>query len=189
MTQIGEDGDIEMDPVHPRLHQRVARHLHGHGVTTSVGPLPVTYSGQHALDFGRFRRGARPREGPHDVGGPTAGFEQVPEELGDRGLAIRAGDPDHEQVARRVPVERGSQLGHDRTRRARGDTGLHHGPVEQLGDEVLAQEPDRAPVDGLGGVVVAVRDQSGHAAEQVSGHHPSAVMGNAPDLHRCGVPG
>ena len=61
--------------------------------------------------------------------------------------------------------------------------------IEKLGDEVLAQQPHRAPVDRLGGEGVAVAEQSGHAAEEVPRHDAAAVVGDATDIHRCRVPG
>ena len=70
-----------------------------------------------------------------------------------------------------------------------GDAGLDHRLVEQLGDEVLTEQPHRAPVDRLGGIGVAVADQSGHAAEEVTGHDPAAVVGDAAILDRGRVPG
>ncbi len=69
----------------------------------------------------------------------------------------------------------------------RGDPGLHHVVLQQVGDEVLAQEPDRAPVDRLGGVHVAVADVARHAAKEVSGYDPPAVVGDATHLDGGGV--
>ena len=158
VAQIGEDGHVEMDALHPGLDQRMAGHLHGHGVTTAVGELAIAHLGQHALHLGRLRRGADAREGAHHVGRSAGGLEEVPEQLGHRGLAVRPGDADHQEVAGREPVEGGGQAGHDRADGARGDERLDHGSIEQLGDEVLAQQPDRAAVHGLGGEGVAVAE-------------------------------
>ena len=62
------------------------------------------------------------------------------------------------------------------------------GASEQLGDEVLAEQPDRTPLDRLGGMGVPVADASGHAAEQVPRDDPTAVVGDPADVHRGRVP-
>ena len=59
--------------------------------------------------------------------------------------------------------------------------------VDELGNEVLAEEADGAPVHRLGGMGVAVTDAAGHAAEEVTGDDPTAVVRDAADLDRGGV--
>ena len=68
-----------------------------------------------------------------------------------------------------------------------GDPGLHDVLVDQLGNEVLAQEADGAAVHRLGGVDVPVADAAGHATEEVPGNDPAAVVRDPPDLDRGGV--
>ncbi len=68
MAQVGEDRDVEVDALHPRLDQRVARDLHRNRVAHTVGHLPVTDAGQDPLHLGGLRRGADARQRPHHVG-------------------------------------------------------------------------------------------------------------------------
>ncbi len=104
--------------------------------------------------------------------------------LGDGGLAVGARHTDHQQVARRVAVEGGRKTGHDRAHGPRCDARLDDSLVEQLGDEVLAQQPDGTAFHRLARVGVPVADQAGHAAEEIAGHDPAAVVRDAADLHR-----
>ena len=83
-----------------------------------------------------------------------------------------------------MAVEGCGQPGHDGAHGALRDPSLHHLLVQQLRDEVLAQQPDGAALDRLGRVGVAVADETGHAAEEVPGHDPPAVVRDATDLHR-----
>jgi hypothetical protein len=59
--------------------------------------------------------------------------------------------------------------------------------VDQLGDEVLAKEPDGATVHRFSGVRVPVADTPGDATEEVAGHNPATVVRDPADLHRRGV--
>ena len=68
-----------------------------------------------------------------------------------------------------------------------GDPGLHDVVVDELGNEVLAQEADGTAVHRFGGVDVPVADAAGHAAEEVPGHDPPTVVRDPADLDRGGV--
>ena len=188
VTQVGEDGHVEVDALDPRLHERMARHLHGDRVAGAVPLLAVTHAGQEALDLGRLgcRTGARERA--HHVRRPTRRAEEVTQDLGHRGLAIRPGDADHQEVPRRMVVERSGQTRHDWPHGPGRDSGLDDTVVEQLGNEVLAQEADRAALDRLAGIGVPVARQPGHATEEVAGNDPAAVVRDASHLHRGRVP-
>ena len=120
------------------------------------------------------------------VGRPVA-LEEVAQQLGHGRLAVGSRHADHQQVTGGVAVEGGGQPCHDRAHGARRDPGLHHVLVDQLGDEVLAQEADGATIDRLGGVGVPVADAAGDAAEEVTGDDPAAVVRDAADLDRRGV--
>ncbi len=117
------------------------------------------------------------------MGTPVA-LEQVAQDLGDGGLAVGPRHADHHQVACRVVVEGGGQTGHDGAHGSLRDTGLDHLLVQQLRNEVLTQQSDGAALDCLGRVGVAVADEAGHAAEEVPGHDPPAVVRDATDFHR-----
>ena len=59
--------------------------------------------------------------------------------------------------------------------------------VDQLGNEVLAQEADGATVHRLGGVRVPIADAPGNATEEVTGNDPATVVRDPADLDRRGV--
>ena len=83
-----------------------------------------------------------------------------------------------------MAVERGREPGHDRPHGPLCDPRLDDSLVEQLGDEVLAQQPDGTALYRLTRVGVPVTDLAGHAAKQIPGHHSSAVVRDAADFHR-----
>ena len=187
VAKVGEDGHVEVDALHPRLHQRVARHLHGDRVPGTVGFLPVPHAGEHTLDLRRLGRRPRARERAHHVGRPTGRTEKVTQELRHGGLAVRPGHPDHQEVSCGERVEGRGQPGHAGAHRPRRDPRLHDVAVDQLGDEVLANEADRAALHRLCGMGVPVADEAGDATEQVPRHHPPAVVGDAADEDGGGV--
>ena len=188
MAQVREDGHVEVDGLHARLDQRMTGHLHGDRVMPTIGALAVPHLGQDALHLGGLGRRPRPREGAHHVGRSAGGLQEVPQDLGDRRLAVRPGDPDHRELPGGVAVERRGETGHHGTHGAGGNPRLDHGSIEELGDEVLAQQPHRSPLDRFGGVGMAVAQLSRHAAEQVSGHHAAAVVGDPTDVDGGGNP-
>ena len=187
VTEIGEDRHVEVDPLDAGLDEGVARHLHRHRVAVPVGLLAVAHAGEDPLHLRRLGRRPCPRERAHHVGGAAGRAEEVAQELGHRRLPVRAGDADHQEVAGGVAVERRRQAGHDGAHRALRDPRLHDPLVDELGDEVLAQQPDGTAVHRLGGVDVAVADPAGNAAEEVPGHDPPAVVRDPADLHGGGV--
>ena len=71
MAQVGEDRDVEVDALHPRLHERVARDFHRNRVAHTVGLLPVADGGQDSLHLGCLGRGPDARQRPHHVGRVT----------------------------------------------------------------------------------------------------------------------
>ena len=78
-----------------------------------------------------FPPGQQPRYGAAQLKASqiAPALEQIAEELGDGGLPVGPGDADHQEIPRRLPVERGRQAGHDRPDGARGDKRLHDGHV------------------------------------------------------------
>ena len=187
VTEVGEDADVEVDALDPRLDEGVARYLHGDGMARTVRLLAVAHAGQDPLDLGRLGRRPGARQRSHHVGGATRRSEKVAEELGHGGLAVGTGHADHQEVPCRVLVESRSQPGHDGSHRSSRDPRLHDVVVEQVGDEVLAQEADGTALDCLGGVGVTVAHVAGDTAEEVPRHHPTAVVGDASDRDRGGV--
>ncbi len=187
VAQIGEDRHVKVDRVDPRLHERVARDFHRDRVTKSVPLLTVADARQHALDLGGLGRGPGAGQGAHDVGRTAGRAEEIAEQLGDRRLAVGAGDADHQEVARRKTVEGRGQLRHHRTHRAGSDPRLGDVTVQQLGDEVLAQHADRTALDRLACVNVPVAHEARHTAKEVTRYDSATVVGDAPDLDGGGI--
>ena len=184
VAEVGEHGHVKVDALDPRLDQRVARHLHGHRVTMTVGLLAVAHTGQQPLHLRGLGRRPRPRQRPHDVRRTAGRGEEVAQQLGHRRFAVGPRHSDHQQVAGRIAVEGAGQSGHDRAHGAGRDPGLHHVPVDQLRNEVLTQETDGAPVHRLGGMGVPIADVAGDAAEEVAGDDPATVVRDAAHLDR-----
>ena len=158
VAEVGEHRHVEVDALDARLDERVARHLHRHSVPMAVGLLAVAHPGQDPLHLGRLGCRPRARQRPHDVGRTAGRAEQIAQQLGHRRLPVGAGHADHQQIAGWVAVEGGRQPRHHGAHGAGCDPRLHHVVVDQLGNEVLAEEPDGAAVHRLGGVDVPVAD-------------------------------
>ena len=111
--QVGEDGDVEWNPINPLLLQRVRGNFH-HGLGRALAQGLV----QNAIQFQRFRSGVRRRQnfsgnvifdGPDQralaARGGKNGFEQ---ECG-RTFPVRAGDAGDGQPLGRLLVEVGAE--------------------------------------------------------------------------------
>jgi hypothetical protein len=61
--------------------------------------------------------------------------------------------------------------------------------VEQLGDEVLTEQPDGPALDRFGRIGVTVGDQSRNTTEQVAGDDAPAVVRDAPNVNCGRIPG
>ena len=187
VAEVGEDADVEVDALDPRLDERVARDLHGHRVARTIRLLAVPHAGQDPLDLGRLGRRPGAREGSHHVGRAARRGEDVTEQLRHGRLAVGARHTDHQEVPCRVLVEGCRQPGHDGAHRAGRHPCLHDVAVEQVWDEVLTQQADRPALHGLGGVDVPVAHVAGNTAEEVPRHDPAAVVGDAADVDGRGV--
>ena len=187
MSEVGEDADVEVDALDPRLDEGVARYLHGHGMARTVRLLAVAQPGQDPLDLCRLGRRSGARQRSHHVGGVTRRSEKVAEELAHGRLAVGTGHTDHQQVPGRVVVESRSQPGHDGSHGSLRHPRLHDVAVEQVRNEVLAQEADGTALDCLCRVGVTVAHVAGDTAEEVTRHHATAVVGDASDRDRGGV--
>ena len=114
---------------------------------------------------------------PEQAAAAVGGLQQRAHEERRRRLAVGAGDADDRQPRRRVAVE--ARRG-DRHRGADVvDLHLGHAEAERPRDH----ERGRAALDGVGGEVVAVAGEAGHAEEQEAGLHHAVVVGQAGDLH------
>ena len=174
MAQIGENGDVEVDPVHPGLHQGVARDLQGDGGLGPVGVGGVADGGQLGLQLGGLGRGPCAASGSRwpPTGRPAAA-RMPAQQRRDRRLAVGAGDPDHQQLratgVRRTPPPRWPWPAGSCPRPpwpgGRPGRGDRHEP--------LAHQADGPALGRRRRVVVPVGPVPGKAAEQVAGARPA----------------
>ncbi len=118
------------------------------GVVRSAGAL-------HAADHGLH--------GAKQPAAPAAGFDQGPDHECRRGLAVRAGDPDHLQRLGGIAVEASGGGGHGAARA--GDLDLRHTEIKRP----LDHERRCARLDGLLRKAVAVGALAGDAEEEGPG--------------------
>ena len=165
LGEVREHGDGEPGGPHPLEHEGVGRHLHGHRPAAAGDGV-----GQHGLELGGLRGGARAAQRADDLGGPRRRRADRAQQVGGGRLAAGAGDPDHGHPARGVVPER---VGH-RTHR-----GPHRGHGEgrrRRGQRALGQQHGGPPLHGLGGEGVAIDAAAGHAAEERAGGHGAGVV-------------
>ena len=168
--QVGEPADSEGHRVDPTQRERVAGHLHHHGVHAALH-----HHRQQRLQIGRLRGGQRgglvasvdadadgADETGHPVGRPQPGFDQV----AGGGLARRAGDADHAQLRRRLAVHRGGDTAEHRARRR---VHQHRGAqiAEFGGAGLVGQHGDGPGGHGLGGEHRPVGTGPGQCREEV----------------------
>ena len=106
---------------------------------------------------------------------PCALERRLGEERG-RGLAVRAGDPDRQELAARVAVPPGRRGGEGR--RSLPDDDLRD---PQLAKGLLHDDRDGASLDGLADVVVAIDLDPADGDEQVAGLDGPRVISNPAD--------
>jgi hypothetical protein len=187
--QVGEATDGEPGAVHPAEGQRVARHLHRH-----VRHAPLGHHREQRLQVRRFWRGERTREplprdpglhGPDQPGRETGGPQPGIDHVGGRGLAGRAGDPEHRQTQRRLPVDpRG-----DRPEQLPRIVVHEHGHIPQPrppGTGLVGQHGDRPGTNGVGGEVGTVDTSTGQRGEQISRHNVLCTQRSAGNRHLRG---
>ena len=109
LRQVRKPGNIKLHAQHPTQHQRMRRHLHHH----MRHPFRQHLHKQ-CLQRGRLRRGERRRHratinlraGRTDQSHPIAGRQQPGLQHVTRGsLPRRAGNPNHRELRRRVPID------------------------------------------------------------------------------------
>ena len=136
LREVGEEGHVEDGAVDPVLGERVARDLHD-----DVGGARLPHHGEQRVQVGGLGRRADrldpgvPDPGLHGSQQPGRLAERAEaglDEVGGRGLAVGAGDPDEGEVAGGPAVdERGHVAEHGP--RVRHDEDRHGGLLGQLG--------------------------------------------------------
>jgi hypothetical protein len=135
LGQVREDGYVEVDALYPRQRQRVRGHFHGHGSDALVHHAPKQplrlerlrggLAGGHAESADAVLHGA------DETGASPLGGEQSVHEIGGRGLAVGARDPDHRQRSGRMPEVRVGEAG-QRLARGGHEHASHASPLEQI---------------------------------------------------------
>ena len=180
LAQVRERERVEAHAVEPAVVRAVRRRLERHRLVAGIDHLA-----EETLQVDGLRRRVGrlahvsaddPLDGPHQPRPPPVRLEDRAQQMGRRGLAVRAGDAgDGEPLGRRA--EEG--VGRDGHRGARGlDDELRHGDVHR----VLDDERGRPGRDGLGGEIVTVHARSGHAEEQRAVADAARVVGEVGDL-------
>ena len=166
VAEIGEDGGIEEDAVHPPLGEGVGRHLHGR--RKSPGPAGLV---QDLLDHRRLRCRPHTVERADDCARRTVFIEDRRQQMGDRRLAVRPRDAHRHERPGRVVVEGAGDTGHRRPGRAR----RHHHLGHRQRQRALDQQAHGAGLDGGRGERMTVGLTAGQTEEQGPGGDESAV--------------
>ena len=171
--QVGEAADREFHAVDPAESERVAGHLHHHGVDARL-----QHRRQQRLQLGRLGCGQRawliaPVD-PHadradQACHPPRGPQSCLDQIGRRGLTGGSGDPDDAQPLGRMAVDRGGQLAEHRPRIRVDQHRYVHAIVHQLGACSVGEHRDRAACHRVRCVTTAVRRRAGKGREQVAG--------------------
>ena len=184
LRQVREDRDVEREAVHARERQGVRGHLHGDAADPALA-----HERQHGAELeragGRLTR--RPALGPEHVldGADDAGREpsraqQRLDEIRGGRLAVRPGDPDEQQLARGMTVERVRQ---PRERLAR--RGHEHLSDGHAGERfALRDDQRRSPTDCLGDEATRILSEPRHRDEAAARLDPSRVVGDGRDRRR-----
>ena len=102
LGQVGKGGHVEPAGVHPVQVEAVGGHLHhdvGHAVVPHVRQDALQVEGLVGRAGGRHHRPAvAVVDGADDAGGEARLDQNVFYQIGDGGLAVRAGHPDDGQV-------------------------------------------------------------------------------------------
>ena len=180
VAHVGEARRRKGDAVDPTLRERVGRDFDG-----DRGDAAIAHVGEQRLEVARLGRGEPGRQGraPHpcpdraDHAGLLAerAGDRL-EEIGDRRLAVRAGDSQASQRPGRVAVQASSQRAEHGADVA--DLGLGHTQRERS----LDQQCDGPLGHGGGGVVVPVHSGAGDAREADPGAGPAAVVDDVEHL-------
>ena len=182
--EVEEGGDVEDHAVHPAEDEGVAGDLHRAGVHAVLAHDPEEPVQVRRLGGGELGLHVVPGDtgaDGADHGRRHAGRgEALLEDPRGGGLALRAGDADDAQAARRVAVDAGRQapqhvtgVGHDDRRRARRQQ------VEPCG---VGQHRDRSRVERLAGEGRTVRTRAREGGVQVTGTDPGRAERDAGDV-------
>ena len=165
-AEIGESGYSIRQAVDPVKCQCVGGDLH-HGVgAAGIGHLP-----QQALHLPGLRGGAAGGEdrvpdaaavGAHETGPYAQGLEHACRQPGHGGFAVGAGDADQGQLPVRVAEEISRHKG-------QGPAGVRNKDIGQPLHRVGGHGACRAPLPGLGRVIVAVGVGSVDGHEHLAG--------------------
>ena len=177
LREIGEDPAREADPGRTPELQGVGGHLHRAGAVARVEHSPkrrleVDRLGRRALHL-LLHSPDHAFDRSEQAAAPAACLEQVADQEGGGGLAVRAGDADHFELRGRIPVEARRNGSHGRADVV--DDQLRHSQPEPA----LAYERDRSALDRIGGEIVAVGPKAGHAKKERPWRDALARVGEA----------
>lgn len=171
--QVGETADGEPDGVHPAEGQRVAGHLHHHGVDATLD-----HHREQGLQVGSLGRGQHARflaavdpdadgadEAGHPSGGPQPGLDQIR----GGGLARGARHADDAHVFRWSAVHLRRQLAEHSSRRGMDQHGRSDTAAHDLDSRLVGEHRDGTLPDGIRGVARPVRRRPGSAANRSPG--------------------
>jgi hypothetical protein len=185
VAEVEERHDVEDEPVHAVVGERLRAHLDRHRTH-----LALAHAGEHAVHLGRLGRRERARH--REVADLALGGRAEPrdepqlaedavQQVRDRGLAVGARDAEQQRwmLAGAVDPRRDRPHGlprrldeHDRQARVAGERRTRG----------IGQQRDRAQLPGLRGVRRPVAPQALHAHVQVAGAHVARVDRDAGDL-------
>ncbi len=169
LGQVGEDGHVELDPVHAGERQGVRGDLH-----RGAADADAHHARQQRLQLEGLGRGLAGRLGlvadaildrADDAGGPPARAQQGLHEQRRGGLAVRAGDGDHGEPPRGMAVV-GIRQPREGLARRRHDDAWRRAARQRVG--ALRDDHGRAPPDRVGGEAPTVLLEAGDGHEELA---------------------
>jgi hypothetical protein len=164
LGEVREDAACEADPRNSAQLESVRRHLHrGRHVA------PVNHPPEGVLEVDRLRRRAldlllhashHALHGSEQPGLAAGGLEQVADEEGRGGLAVRPCDAHHVQLGRRVVIKARGGGPH------RGADVVHHHVRHAQLERALRDERRGPPLHRIRSEIMAVRAEARHAKKE-----------------------
>ncbi len=178
LSEVGEDGHVELDAVDAREGQRVRGHLHRHAAHAGLD-----HPREERLQLERFRRGlsrvlrlrAHPvLDGADHPGGPAVRAQQRLHQQRGGGLAVGPGDADHGEPPGRMPV---IGVREPRERFARRPHHHAHGRAARQRVFALRHHHRGAAVERVGREAAPVLLEAGDGHEQRARRGLARVVG------------
>ena len=193
LAQVGETGDVVTDPVDPVQREGVARDLHRAGLD-----VLLAHHGQQRLQVGRLRRGADARhpavgdpglDRADEPGGAARRAQGRLEQVAGGGLAVGAGDAEHQQVVGGPAVDLRRHLTQHRARVRDDEQRDACRAADQVGTGGVGEDRRGALRHDLVDEPGAVHGGARQRGVQVAGAHRPRVVRDAAQRgvgDRCG---